>query len=85
LAACGVFQVSQHRGEVEAIFGPSIPTFSNAHELQRLLGTALADPDACSDLAALAHELVAPHTYAARAAQALADLEQLGAAQSKGA
>jgi spore maturation protein CgeB len=85
LAACGVFQLSQHRAEVEAIFGPSVPTFGDARELQQKLGIALADPDACSDCADLAHELVAPHTYAARAAQALADLEQFGAAQTKGA
>jgi len=85
LAACGLFQLSQHRAEVEAIFGPSVPTFSTAQELERLVHHALEDDAARESCAVLARELVAPHTYAARAAQALADLEQLEAAQTKGA
>lgn len=85
LAACRLFQLSQHRAEVEAIFGPTVPTFLNAQELQSLVHQALADETARDDCADLAREIVAPHTYAARAAQALADLEQLGAAQTKGA
>jgi len=75
LAACGVFQLSQYRPEVLETFGPSVPTFETAEDLERLVRHALAQHERSADLSLLARELVAPHTYAARAAQLVADLE----------
>jgi spore maturation protein CgeB len=79
LAACGVFQISQYRPEVAEIFGDSVPTFQDPHELQALVGRALNDADWRLDCANRARHLVAPHTFAARAAQLLADLEHIEA------
>jgi hypothetical protein len=85
LAACGLFQISQGRAEVEEIFGSAVPCFTSPEELQALLRAALDDADWRLRCAQRARELVAPHTYAARAAQVLADLEHCEAVFSKGA
>jgi spore maturation protein CgeB len=85
LAACGVFQLSEYRTEVQEIFGPSVPTFRTAQELEHLVHDALQDRCARRTSAILARTLVEPHTYAARAAQALADLDSLSSAHTKGA
>jgi len=84
LAACGLFQISQARAEVGEIFGSTVPGFTSPQELQALLRAALDDADWRLRCAERARELVVSHTYAARAAQALADLERIGAV-SKGA
>lgn len=74
LAACGVFQVSDARAEVAETFGDSVPTFSPGH-LEDTLRTYLLDSPARHYAARRAREHVAPHTFAARAAQVLADLD----------
>jgi spore maturation protein CgeB len=89
LAACGVFQISQYRPEVNEIFldpwiGATVPTFNTADELEFAVREALDDADGRHERAAGALIRVAPHTYAARAAQVLADLEQFEAVR-KGA
>ncbi len=85
LAACGVFQISEHRAEVEAIFGSSVPTFTTASELQSRIRQALDQPEMRAEWAVQARQRVAPHTYAARAAQILTDLEAFESAHTKGA
>jgi spore maturation protein CgeB len=93
LAACGLFQISQYRAEVEEIFDTSVPTFRDAEELEVSVHLALVDDQRRQLCAERAREAVAPHTYAARAAQALADLERIDkatnpadeSAQTKGA
>lgn len=81
LAACGVFQVSDIRPEIGDLFDSSIPQATSPREMESLVRRALADPEwrqACADRA---RQLVAPHTFAARAAQALADLAEAAQVQ----
>jgi len=75
LAACGLFQVSDDRAEIREIFGCAVPTFDPGH-LEELLRSYLQDSPARYRAARRARELIRPHTFAARAAQVLADLEQ---------
>jgi spore maturation protein CgeB len=79
LAACGVFQLSDSRAEVYGTFGWSVPTFSSAHELERLVREYLVRPADRAAATSMAQQQVAPHTFAARAAQVLADLESFEA------
>ena len=65
------------------MFGWSIPTFETADALQLLLRRFLGDPRAREHAVAAALERVAPHTFAARAAQVLADLESLDGRSSR--
>jgi spore maturation protein CgeB len=74
LAACGVFQVSDARAELVETFGASVPTFAPG-QLEDLLRAYLLDSPARRYAARQATQKVAPHTFAARAAQVLADLE----------
>ena len=74
LAACGVFQVSDYRAESAEIFGSSVPTFVPGH-LEDVLRAYLLDSPARRYAARHAKDAVAPHTFAARAAQVLTDLE----------
>lgn len=76
LAACGVFQISDYRAEVNEIFGSSVPTFSTAAELEGSIRHFLADPLARHTRAQHALEAVQPHTFSARAEQILEDLDQ---------
>lgn len=79
LAACGNFQLSDWRAEVNETFGWSVPTFTTAQELERLVREYLERPADRAAATTMARRLVAPHTFAARAAQVLADLEQFEA------
>ena len=74
LAACGVFQVSEYRAESAETFGESIPTFVPEH-LEDILRAYLQDSPARRYAARRAKEAVTPHTFAARAAQLVADLD----------
>ena len=88
LAACRCFQISDRRAEVQETFGGSVPTFSNPRELSALMRIYLAAPaQRRRELASAARQHVLPHTFAARAAQVLADLEACSStvAQAKGA
>ena len=60
LAACGLFQVSDHRDELADIFGEGvIPTYETPRELQELLRRALSEPEWREDLAERQREAVA--------------------------
>jgi len=74
LAACGVFQVSDARPEFKEVFGDSVPTFLPG-QLEDVLRAYLLDSPARHYAARQARVAVASHTFAARAAQLLADLE----------
>jgi spore maturation protein CgeB len=74
LAACGVFQIADYRAELEETFGDAVPTFVPGH-LEDTLRAYLADTQARRYAARQARERVHSHTFAARAAQLLADLE----------
>jgi len=74
LAACGVFQVSDWRAELPETFGDSVPTFVPG-QLEDVLHAYLLDSPARRYAAKQAREQVASHTFAARAAQLLADLD----------
>jgi spore maturation protein CgeB len=73
LAACSVFQVSDYRAEVAETFGDAVPTFSPGG-LEDLLRAYLNDSPARRYAARQARQRILPHTFAARAAQVLADL-----------
>lgn len=44
LAACEAFQVSDHRQEIEDVFGDAIPFYETPKELEALLRRAVGDP-----------------------------------------
>lgn len=79
LAACGVFHLSDRRLEGQEIFGDAVPTFTNADQLGALIREYLADPEGRATHAQQARQSIRPHTYAARAAQLVADLERFEA------
>jgi spore maturation protein CgeB len=74
LAACGIFQVSDYRAEVAETFGAAVPTFAR-DGLETVLRAYLNDSPARRLAARQARQRIMPHTFAARAAQVLADLE----------
>ncbi len=76
LAAARCFQLVERRAEQVEIFGCSTPTFVTPYDLALLLQRFLNDPVAREHAAKVAHMRVYPHTFAARAASMLADLEQ---------
>lgn len=80
LAACGVFQISDCRSEVLEIFDGAVPTFGTPDELEALVRASLADDDRRTRAAERARRLVAPHTYAERAARLVGHLERLSVA-----
>lgn len=63
LAACGLFQVSDHRDELTDLFGPDVvPEYETPRELQALLKRALDEPGWREELAAKQREAMAGHT-----------------------
>jgi spore maturation protein CgeB len=74
LAACGVFSISDYRAELPETFGDSVPTFTLG-ELEDVLRAYLVDSPARRKRARQARGDVEPHTFAARAAQLVSDLE----------
>lgn len=74
LAAAGCFQVSDHRAEVREVFGDAVPTVRTPDALAQAVERYLHDPEERARLAFRARQAVAPHTFAARAAQVLAQL-----------
>lgn len=77
LAACGVFTLSDARAEVAETFGPLVPTFSTATELEDLIRFYLAHEPERRRLAAGLPGAVAGWTFAARAEQIIADLARV--------
>jgi spore maturation protein CgeB len=84
LAACGVFQLSDYRAEVQETL-PSVFTFRNPEALQGHARYFLEHPDERQTVARQARQAVGPHTFAARAAQILADLASYEQPIAKGA
>lgn len=80
LAASGLPYLSEDRAEVAEVFGDAVPTFRTPSELRALVASLLADEAARRRLAEALPARAAPHTYAARAAQVLADLADCGSA-----
>jgi len=74
LAACGVFQISDERAELREIFDGAVPSFPH-DQLEDVLRAYLQDSPARRYAARQARARVAPHTFAARAAQLVADLD----------
>jgi spore maturation protein CgeB len=75
LAACGVFQIADARTELAETFDDAVPSFTPGH-LEDTLRAYLLDSSARQYAARRAREQIADHTFAARAAQLLADLER---------
>ncbi len=80
LAACGVFQISQYRAEVEEVFGGLVPTFRTPEELSSLLHWFLREDTARKEIARMLPARVAGRTFDAMAARVVADLEALSPA-----
>jgi spore maturation protein CgeB len=76
LAACGVFQVSDRRAEAVETLSYSVPTFRTPEDLGEVVRQFLPNQKARRAAAVSARRLIEPHTFAARAAQILADLER---------
>jgi spore maturation protein CgeB len=74
LAACGCFQISDHRPEMDDVFGGSVPTFAGAPGLGSLLRSFLADEEARRGLARAAWAASVQHTFDARARQVVEQL-----------
>ena len=74
LAACGLFQIADYRAELAETFGDAVPTFGPG-QLGDTICAYLQDSPARRYAARRAHQAVLPHTFAARAAQVLADLD----------
>ena len=80
LAACGAFQLSDDRAEVWEVFQGSVPMYTDAHALERMVRAFLRRDISRATLAEESREDVAHHTYAARAAQLTATLAGFGVA-----
>jgi spore maturation protein CgeB len=76
LAACGCFQISQHRDEIAEVFGSSIPRFNEHVGLEGLIRYYLDHPEVRQVRAEQAMRAVQPHTFAARAQTILDDLSR---------
>jgi spore maturation protein CgeB len=61
LAACGTFQASDYREELDDLFGDSVPVFKTPAELESILERAVGDPDWRRKMAAWQHEAVRGH------------------------
>lgn len=68
IAACGAFQICDaSRGELQEVFGDTVPTFRDAAEMERLMRMYLADEPARLELAKKQRERVEPCSFLARA------------------
>lgn len=85
LAACGVFQISDWRQEIVETFDGAMTTFRQSDELEALIRPYLQLSAARLGRAQQMRQKVRPHTFAARAAQILADLEAYEQPIAKGA
>lgn len=66
LAACGTFQVSDHRNELVDIFGDIVPIYTSPEQLGSIVRRAVEDPVWRQDLARKQREAVQGHTCEAR-------------------
>jgi spore maturation protein CgeB len=83
LAACGAFTISEHRAEVTEVFGPLVPTFTEARQLEILIRCYLADDGARAQVAAQLPAVVAAESFDHRAAQIVADIARVQQERSK--
>lgn len=74
LAACGVFQLSDHRPELEEIFSDSVPTYTDAESLGSQIRYYLNHPDEMKDCAATACQKVQGQTFDDRAWRLMSQL-----------
>jgi len=75
LAACGVYQLSDVRAELDDVFRGSVVSFDDAAELERFTRLSLGNDDARRQSAESARRLVARHSYDARVQLLLGVLE----------
>ena len=71
LAACGCFQISDFRQEVEDIFGDTVPIYQTPAEFGRLMRRALDDPVWREEVAKKQHQAIQGHDCASRMATLL--------------
>lgn len=67
VAACGAFQLSDFRPELPDVFGDSVPTFSDAKDLEQQIRYYLGHEDERLRLAKESYEKVLGHTFDAQA------------------
>ena len=76
LAACGVFQITDWRAELEDVFLGYQHPFGGAEDLGQWIRTYLADDATRRAYADAAREVVRPHTFAARTEQLVAQMAE---------
>lgn len=64
LAACGTFQISDHRPEIVDVFGDTVPIHRSPDELGRLVRKHLTDPVRAQELAVQQREAIKERTFA---------------------
>lgn len=74
LAASGTFTISEHRPEIEEVFGDLIPTFRTPEEMGALIRHWLPLTEERRQIALRVQERVAEHSYDARAMTLIRDL-----------
>lgn len=79
LAACGAFQVSDWRRDVDRVFGGAVPTFETPQQLEQQIRRYLAQPAERQRLAAEARARVSRDTFDERAAVLMAALRESAA------
>lgn len=67
LAACGAFQISDYRHDMDQMFGSSIPVFDSPVEMERVIRYYLERPEEREKLAAEARYAVRDETFDNRA------------------
>ncbi len=80
-----MFQISDYRSEVNDTFKGMVPTTDNVGGMEGLVQHFLSNEPTRLDFAMSARQLIGPHTFAARAAQVLADLDCFEQPIAKGA
>lgn len=80
IPACGGFMVSDARAELPAVFGDSVPVYTDSASLEGMLRFYLAHDDERRVLAARQFAAVRAHSWTARAADLLAILAAHAAA-----
>lgn len=83
LAACGVFQVSDWRTEVEETFGGTVGAFTDATVLEDCIRWALAYPDRARDWAEQSRALVKRETFVERAKYLIQKLTSVARARAQ--
>ena len=75
LAACGRFFITDHRAEVDDVFGDVVPTFEDAAQMEALVRLWLGRESERTERAQLLPDLVAAHTFDRRIADMTRILE----------